>query len=124
MTAWPKIRDAVAAIRDLGGLDYLEKPLDTERLLYAVNEGLVWSRNSYFALARVAPLSQRERQVFDLMARGKSSKMIAVALGVSIKTIEDHRAAVMRKTGAGTIADIFDIARRLDKGTRTILAEQ
>jgi len=114
MTAWPKTSDAVDAIRDLDGLDYLEKPLDTERLLHAVGHGLAWSRNRHSALARIAALSPRERQVFDLMARGKSSKMIATELNVSLKTIEDHRAAVMKKTAAGMIADIIDIAGNIE----------
>ena len=59
MTAWPKTRDAVEAIRDLRGLDYLEKPLDTGRLLAAVARGLAWSRNTHSALTRIASLSPR-----------------------------------------------------------------
>lgn len=114
ITAWPKTSDAVEAIRDLRGLDYLEKPLNTERLLDAVKQGLAWSRNIHSALTRIASLSPRERQVFNLMAQGKSSKMIAQELRVSIKTIEDHRAAVMKKTASGAIAGVIDIARRLD----------
>lgn len=118
MTAWPKTSDAVDAIRDLGGLDYLEKPLDTERLLHAVSEGLTWSRSRHSALARIGHLSPRERQVFDLMVRGKSNKMIAMALSVSVKTVEDHRAAVLKKTGAGTIADVIDIAGNIEGATK------
>jgi two-component system CheB/CheR fusion protein len=114
MTAWPRSSDAVTAIRDLGGLDYLEKPLDMERLLHAVGQGLAWSRNNHSALKRLALLSPRERQAFNLMAKGKSSKVIAAELGVAIKTVEAHRAAVMKKTAAGTIADLIDIARQID----------
>lgn len=114
MTAWPKTSDAVEAIRDLQGLDYLEKPLNMARLLDAVAQGLVWSHKNHSALTHIASLSSRERQVFDLMARGKSSKIIAQQLDISIKTVENHRAAVMKKTAAGTLADIINIARRFD----------
>ena len=57
-------------------------------------------------------LTAREREVIQLLAEGRRSKDIALRLDVSVKTVETHRAAVMRKVGAGSIADIVRYAVR------------
>ncbi|MBL6459154.1 response regulator transcription factor [Belnapia sp. T6] len=57
-------------------------------------------------------LTAREREVAQLLAEGRRSKDIARRLGVSVKTVETHRAAVMRKVGAGSIADVVRYAVR------------
>lgn len=110
MTSWPRTRDAVAAIRDLGGLDYLEKPLDQNMLVDAVARGVSWSRERHEAGVRLATLSPRERQIFALLVKGRTNKTIAAELTLSIKTVEDHRAAIMRKTGLVTLAQLIDLA--------------
>lgn len=109
MTAWPKTGDAVEAIRDLSGLDYLEKPLDQERLVEAVARGMDWSRRRHGAEMRLFQLSSRERQIFDLLIKGWTNKVIAAQLSLSIKTVEDHRAAIMKKTQSFTLADLIEI---------------
>lgn len=113
ITAWPKTTDAVDAIRRFGGIDYLEKPLDEARLLAAVAEGLAWSRGRRQASDRVATLSGRERQVLQMIARGLSSKMVALELDLSAKTVEDHRAAIRAKTGAVSLPDLIVLADAL-----------
>lgn len=110
MTAWPTTANAVDSVRRYGGLDYLEKPLDEARMLAAVAEGAQWSRERRRQQSRTAALTPRERQVFDLLVQGYSSKMIAGALALSPKTIEDHRAAVMAKTGANGLAQLMALA--------------
>ncbi len=117
MTAWPTTADAVDAVRRFGGFDYLEKPIDEERLLTAIDEAATWSRTRRVALARTAALSAREREVFGLLTRGFSNKMVALELGLSPKTIEDHRAAVMAKTGAQGLADLIALASAAAPGT-------
>lgn len=107
MTAWPTTANAVDSIRRYGGLDYLEKPIDEDRLIAAVVEGVAWSRRRRTNLARTASLSPRERTVFDLLVRGHPNKVIAAELGLSPKTIEDHRAAIMAKTGASGLAQLI-----------------
>ena len=57
-------------------------------------------------------LTAREREVVQLLAEGRRSKDIAQRLDVSVKTVETHRAAVMRKIGAGSIADVVRYAVR------------
>jgi FixJ family two-component response regulator len=110
MTAWPRTRDAVAAIRDLGGIDYLEKPLDQDLLTQTVRRGLAWSVARHAASRRLSALSPREKQIFGLLVRGRTNKAIASDLDLSVKTVEDHRAAIMRKTQANSLAQLIDLA--------------
>ncbi|WP_314375790.1 response regulator [Sphingomonas paucimobilis] len=111
ITAWPTTAHAVDAVRRHGGLDYLEKPIDEERLGASLREGIVWSRERRAAAARLAELSPRERQVFDLMVQGHGNKAMAGLLGLSPKTIEDHRAAVFAKTRTQSVAQLIALAR-------------
>ncbi|WP_367349141.1 response regulator transcription factor [Sphingobium yanoikuyae] len=111
MTAWPTTSSAVDSVRRYGGLDYLEKPIDEGRLLAAVAEGARWSRQRRGALARLAPLTPREREVLHCLAQGMSNKMVATALSLSPKTIEDHRAAIVAKTGASSPAALIALVR-------------
>jgi FixJ family two-component response regulator len=111
MTAWPTTANAVDSVRRYGGLDYLEKPLDETRLLAAVDEGVAWSRRQRSINARTAALSIRERQVFDLLVQGHSNKAVADLLGLSPKTVEDHRAAIVAKTGTNGLAQLIALTR-------------
>lgn len=111
MTAWPTTANAVDAVRRHGGLDYLEKPIDEERLLAAVSEGAAWSERRRGSGERMARLTARERQVLDLLVDGHPNKVVADRLGLSVKTVEDHRAAVLAKTGAGGLAGLIELAR-------------
>lgn len=63
--------------------------------------------------ARVAALTPRERQVFDLVIRGKINKQIAFELGSTVRTIKAHRHRVMEKMDAGSLAELVLIAGRL-----------
>lgn len=110
MTAWPTTANAVDSVRHYGGLDYLEKPLDETRLLRAVAEGVAWSTTRRRVLQRTATLTPRERDVYDLLARGHSNKEVAAHLGLSPKTIEDHRAAIVTKTGVNGLAQLIALA--------------
>lgn len=111
MTAWPTTANAVDSIRRYGGLDYLEKPLDEARLLSAVAEGTRWSIARRAALERIKRLTPRERQVLACLAQGMSNKMVAGQLALSPKTIEDHRAAIITKTGATSVALMIALMR-------------
>lgn len=110
MTAWPTTANAVDSVRRYGGLDYLEKPLDDQRLLTAVAEGVEWSVRRRSQLQRTARLTPREREVFALVVRGLSTKAIAIELNLSPKTIEDHRAQITAKTGATGLAQLIALA--------------
>lgn len=111
MTAWPTTANAVDAVRHYGGLDYLEKPIDEERLLAAVEEGIGWARERRRHLARTSALTARERQIFDLLVQGHSNKAVAAILCLSPKTVEDHRSSIMTKTGTNGLAQLIALAR-------------
>ena len=111
MTAWPTTANAVDSVRRYGGLDYLEKPIDEDQLLASVAEGVAWSRAQRSAHARTATLTPRQRQVFDLLVKGHNNQAIAAALDISPKTVEDHRAAIVAKTGTNGIAQLIALAR-------------
>lgn len=110
MTARPITAQAVDAIRHFGGIEYLDKPIDQTRLLAAVGEGLDQSAKRVASQTRLRALTARELDVFKEITRGKSSKAVAVDLGVSQKTVEVHRAAIMTKTGAACLADLIALA--------------
>ena len=111
MTAWPTTANAVDSVRRYGGLDYLEKPIDEDRLLSAVSEGVAWSTHRRAVLERTSRLTSREREVFDLLVEGHPNKVVAERLGLSPKTVEDHRAAVLAKTGVNGLAALIALSR-------------
>lgn len=110
MTAWPTTANAVDSIRRYGGLDYLEKPIDDQRLLNAVQEGVAWSAKRRRQLTQTSRLTPRERDVFALVVKGLSTKAIAMELGLSPRTIDDHRTQISIKTGAANLAQLIALA--------------
>ena len=62
------------------------------------------------ALSRLQTLTPREREVFDLLVAGTSNKAIAIDLGVSIRTVETHRAHIMRKLNAQHLVDLVHVS--------------
>ena len=114
--------DISTAIRALkaGAIDYIEKPISYEALLTAVESALEIDRASADALvkrqglaARIAELTPRERQVMDLVVGGRSSKKIAQMLNISQRTVENHRAAIMKRAGAASLPDLIRIVMQL-----------
>lgn len=103
---------AVEAMRG-GAVVFLEKPCNDQMLLDHVAEGLHQSaencgRNASAAKVkeRLDSLTARERAVLDLVVQGKPNKVIAFDLDISIKTVEAHRAHVMEKMEAESVADL------------------
>ena len=111
MTGWAKTDDAVEAIRDHGGFDYIAKPLDEKRLVDAVSKALEHAKTRHQTDERLASLSVRERQVFDLIIQGHTNKEVALELGLSVRTVEDHRASVLRKTSTRSLAELIELSR-------------
>jgi FixJ family two-component response regulator len=110
MTAWPSTAHAVDSIKLHGGVDYLEKPIDEERLLASVTQGLAWSRRFREFARRTATLTPREREVFTLLVQGYSTKAVANELNISARTVDDHRAQIATKTGANTLAKLIALS--------------
>ncbi len=112
MTGEGDIAIAVQAMK-AGAVDFLEKPFDDEALFEAIRRALeqserLWERaaSSADATARLATLTPREREVFDLLVSGLPNKAIANTLGASPRTIEVHRARVLEKLKAHSLPDL------------------
>lgn len=106
---------AVQAMK-AGAADFLEKPLDDARLLKAIltAQNTKASPSQLGAKTRaaemIAGLSSREQDVLRLVAAGKANKVIALDLGISPRTVEVHRANLMRKLGAASLSELVRIA--------------
>jgi FixJ family two-component response regulator len=96
-----------------GAFDFLQKPFRDQDLLDRVQRALTRDteyrarlRQTDRIRERLASLSPREREVLDLVTQGKANKMVAGDLGVSQRTVEIHRAHVMQKMEAGSLAEL------------------
>lgn len=112
LSAHGDVPAAVHAMRS-GALAFIEKSADSDELLDRVAEALARdalhraeAERRQGEAARLAALTPREREVMALMVEGRTNKEIAHALGISIKTVEIHRARVMQKTGAGSLPEL------------------
>jgi len=103
---------AVEAMR-AGAADVVEKPITVRKLLTAVDKALVLSqhaRGKQLAAGRLARLTPRQQEILDMVLAGHPSKNIAADLGISQRTVENHRAMIMKKTGANSLPDLARIA--------------
>lgn len=107
---------AVRAMKS-GVVDFIEKPFNDEVLLDAIRRAIVFEERQRNQRAehlqiqqRLSHLTPREHEVMSMVTDGKSNKEIANALGVSAKTIEAHRARVMEKMQAGSLAELVRMA--------------
>jgi FixJ family two-component response regulator len=104
-----------------GAHDFLNKPVQSEELLRALEKALAHQqavRDQQSALdairARLATLTPRERQVFELVVRGKLNKQIGHTLGATERTIKAHRHMVMKKMQVQSLAELVSLAERID----------
>ena len=100
-----------------GAMDYIQKPFKEELLVGLVERMLDHAKDTFadyqLSISRDALLSKltlRESQVLERIVAGRLNKQIADDLGISIKTVEAHRANIMEKLGANTVADLLKIA--------------
>ena len=110
--------DIPATVRAMkgGAVDFLTKPVKAATLVASIRQALqvsesleAQSQKSHAAQATVDTLTDREREVMQLVAKGRSNKEVARSLGISHRTVEIHRARVMRKTGARSEMDLFQL---------------
>ena len=119
LTGYSDVRTTVRAIK-AGAEDFLTKPVSSDRLLEAVARAIARhevSRDRKVTLdiirSRIATLTPRERQVFELVIRGKHNKQIANALGCTERTIKAHRHGVMEKMQVQSLAELVSVAERV-----------
>lgn len=112
MTGHGDIDMAVRAMK-LGAVDFVTKPFSSQALLDLVQDVLRRSSqpreaavSTADASARWASLTVREREIFERIVSGDSNKVIAFDLGISIRTVESHRARIMEKMNAKTLVDL------------------
>jgi FixJ family two-component response regulator len=117
--------DVPVAVRSmkLGAVDFLQKPVDGTSLIDAVRRALAEDEarrkreaEGGDAAARVSRLTPREREMMGFLAKGRTSKEIAHDMGVSVKTVDNHRAHLLQKLRASNVAELAAIAVRAGLG--------
>ncbi len=116
ITGHGDVSTAVRALKS-GAMDFIEKPLET-RLVLAAVERAVDTRRKLLAEAQLVAeaklklneLSPRESEVLQFIVLGKPNKIIAFELGISQRTVENHRARLMMKTQSNSVAELIKIA--------------
>lgn len=118
LTGYAEVQTTVRAIK-AGAEDVLTKPVSSEELLDAVERALAHhqvARNQRSKLdavrAHIAKLTPREREVFELVIRGKTNKQVAAVLGATERTIKAHRHRVMEKMQVQSLAELVSVAER------------
>jgi two-component system, LuxR family, response regulator FixJ len=116
VTGHGNVRMAVGAMRS-GAVHFLEKPFQEQELWDAVRKALELDEESRQRRAcrarvekRLAALSHGERDVLDLILAGKLNREIAAELGLSIRTVEDRRARLMKKMHAQSVVELVQLA--------------
>ena len=114
---------AVEAMK-AGAADFIEKPIGRDELFASIERALEHTGDSAklsalreAAATRLAGLTARQRQIMELVLAGHPSKNIAADLGISQRTVENHRAAVMKKTGSHSLSALIRLALAADPGT-------
>jgi FixJ family two-component response regulator len=120
ITGHADVRLSVRAMK-ASAVEFLTKPVSDQELLDAVHQALARSRASREAQAeqaelrrRYASLTPREREVLRLVVSGLLNKQVVGELGLSIVTVKLHRGHIMRKMGAGSLAELVKMTQKLD----------
>lgn len=118
MTGHGDVAIAVRAMK-LGAIDFLEKPFEEPALIKALERGfailerdIAEERERSAAERRIETLTPRERDVLVLLSEGKSNKEVAIALDLSVRTVEMHRATMFDRLGVRSLPEALRIAFR------------
>ena len=110
------VQMAVQAMKS-GASDFIEKPVSRAELLASIGRALEQARDSSILTARrqtaaayIASLTPRQQQIMERVLAGEPSKNIAADFGISQRTVENHRAAIMKKTGAKSLPALARLA--------------
>jgi two-component system response regulator FixJ len=115
MTGHGDVEMAIHAMK-AGAVDFLEKPFPEDKLLNAIESALRQASVYHVeeialdSAQKIARLSQRERQVLEALVLGEAHKEIAHKLGISVRTVELHRARMLRRLGTRRLSDAIKVA--------------
>jgi two-component system CheB/CheR fusion protein len=116
ITGSSDISIAVDAMK-AGANDFIEKPFERSDMLESISRALEYSRDAdklvawkHAAFDHIADLTPRQKQIMDMVLAGHPSKNIAVDLGISQRTVENHRAEIMKRTGSKSIPALARLA--------------
>lgn len=116
LSAGADIAKAVTAVKH-GAIDFIEKPFDYKKMVALAQDCLIRDQHLRGARAnldtkqaRLALLTQREREVMHLVISGKINRVIAEELSIGVKTVEAHRAKIMEKLEVDSVAALVQIA--------------
>jgi len=115
VTAQGDVQSAVRAMK-AGAVDFIEKPYSDDSLIASIESAIAGSGRSgqtderAAAAALVRTLSRRERQVLEALMAGRSNKVIAYDLDISVRTVEVHRARMMDRLGVRQLAEAVRLA--------------
>lgn len=109
ITGHGDVPSAVKALKS-GAADFIEKPIDGKALLAAVEKAAAARRLNEAAHRKIAALSPREHEVLRHLVAGSPNKIIAHELGISPRTVENHRARLMVKMQAESLAELVRLA--------------
>lgn len=119
ITGQADVPKAVEALK-AGAVDFIEKPFNPSTLVKAVNDALAqdaWTQRAMTEApdvrARISLLTPRENEVMELMVNGHPNKVIAAKLGISVRTVENHRAKVMTKMKCDHLSSLVSLVLRL-----------
>jgi FixJ family two-component response regulator len=119
LTGYPDVPITVRAIK-AGAEDFLIKPVSADGLLHAIERAIAHHEAARglksrldIVRAHVTTLTRREREVFELVIRGKTNKQVANALGATERTIKAHRHKVMEKMQVQSLAELVSVAERV-----------
>jgi FixJ family two-component response regulator len=122
ITGQGDVSKAVTALKG-GAVDFIEKPFNVGALVMAVREALDReachrraAAESRLVETRLNQLSPREREVMDRVVAGDANKVIAAKLGISSRTVENHRARVMEKMACDSVSSLIHLVMRWQGG--------
>jgi FixJ family two-component response regulator len=127
MTGFADVGTAVSMLKR-GAFDFFEKPFADQQLLERVHQAISYDGSRRHAsaqrealTARIACLTAREHEVFQEVVHGKANKVVALEFGISEKTVEVHRARVMQKLGATSLAELVRMDLLAQQPTDSLL---
>ncbi len=104
-----------------GAFEFLQKPFNDQVLIDAIQAaldkyGLIWEQEDRRSAASrsLAALTRREREVLELLRRGKPNKVIAAELDLSVRTVEGHRANITEKMGVKSLGQLIELLLKSD----------